>query len=260
MQSHTLNTLRRRVAPLAVFAIVLSTAWVVFAHAQTLGTASSQPPTATPEALFQDSTLTATTSTINGTFLPVVTSTGKIIYDDIVIQFDVADDGTLTVSAGYPKVTPSPIPINNHFKAGNYIGPDDSTEFITVTGPGVTYGGATEWSIAPTAGYFGCLLPYNASWYDVGKDIKSNPLYTRLEKAGIKSTQYYQFGTGSARVNGGCQGTYWQTNSLLGFAQTSGTTLVIYTFSANGDQDQNTPLDMKTYTYCNGKNGCKQTR
>src|SRR5258708_766856 len=109
-----------RIARLASIVIVF-TACVVAAQAQTQDAASQQPPTTTPEALFQDSTLTATTNTINGTFLPVVTSTGKIIYDDIVIQFDVAADGSLTVSTGYPKVTPSEIPIDNRFKAGNYI-------------------------------------------------------------------------------------------------------------------------------------------
>ena len=252
MQSHTLNTLRRRVAPLAVFAIVLSTAWVVFAHAQIQSNASQQPPATTPEALFQDSTLTSTTNTINATWLPVVTSTGKLLYDDVVIQFDVAADGTLSVSS--LQQNPSPKAIIDHFKGGNYIGPSNDSNFlITVSGPGIAHGGATDWSLSVSPGGYGCTLPTEATWW-VGPIIKS-PYWPRIKAAGVPLTNY-SYGVGGSP---GCGNGDWGNNSLLGFTETSQGSFVITTFTVNS-VDHSQPVDEIPYTYCNGSNGCKQAK
>jgi hypothetical protein len=126
-------------------------------------------------------------------WLPVVTSTGKIIYDDVTIQFDVAADGTLTISAGYPKIVPPPHVFTSKFEAGNYFGPSgQSNFFITVSGPGVTISGYTEWSLAASDGANPCTYPNSAKWY-VGP-IKSNPLYGRIKKAGINTQGWDSFG------------------------------------------------------------------
>jgi hypothetical protein len=137
----------------------------------------------------------------------------------------------------------SPTPINDGFVPGTYLGPDGSQEFITVSGPGVTEGGATEWSIAPGPNYYGCLFPYNATWYDVGLVIKNSPIYARLQKAGIKSTQYFQFGVGSSQC--GNDGN-WNTNSLLGFYEVGGNSLVVASFTTN-DTDKSMPVETRTY-------------
>jgi hypothetical protein len=254
MQSHTLATLRRRVAPLAAFAIVLSTAWVVLAHAQTQATASEQPPATTPEALFQNSTLTATTNTINATWLPVVTSTGKILYDDVTIQFAVAADGTLSVSSLLQN--PSPKAIIDHFKAGNYIGPSNDPNFlITVSGPSIGPGGATDWSLVVSTGGDPCTLPSDATWW-VGP-IKKSPYWPRIKAAGVPLEGYF-YGVGGNPGNCGSRGLNWGENSLLGFFQ-NGPVLEITSFTFEST-DYPQPQDEIPYTYCNGKNGCKQTK
>ena len=221
---------RRRIARAAIMAgfFVVSSALAV--SAQT-----------TPSALVQNSTLSGTTNTINITQLPVVTSTGKIIYDNVVIQFDVADDGALTVAKGFPQFTPSPEPIDNGFKAGTYVGPDDSTELITVYGPGVDPSGATVWSLGPASKASGLLCPITATWYDVGTKLSNNMIYPRLKAAGITSTML-QYGTGHG--SDGCGG-QWETNSLLGFSQTNGA-LTITSFSFDGGTG-NVSTDTKTY-------------
>jgi hypothetical protein len=201
--------------------------------------ASAQTP---PYALLQNSVLNGTGNTFTATHLPVVNAVGKTIYVDLTVQFDVAADGTLTVSTGYPQQVRAPNPIIDGFLAGTYLGPDDSTEFISVTGPGVTLGGATEWAISPGPKYIGCLYPYNATWYDVGTKITNSPIYARLLKAGIKTTQYWQYGVGSSNCSVGA----WGTNSLLGFSQIGGNTFEVTSFTNNG-VDQSTPVVTKTY-------------
>jgi hypothetical protein len=252
MQNRTLTTPRRRIAPLVAFVVILATAWVVFAHAQTQGNASQQPPTTTPEALFQDSTLTATTNTINATWLPVVTSTGKILYDDVTIQFAVADDGTLSVSS--LQQNPSKKAIIDGFRSGTYLGPDDSTELIQVNGPGIAPGGATMWSIEPAKGYNGYLCPSDAQWW-VGP-IQQSPYWARIKKAGVPLKDYY-YGVGTANTDQGCAyNGDWRQDSLLGFYMTSNGTMVISSFT-NNSKDYSYVLDSKTYCLV-GSKGCPE--
>ena len=204
--------------------------------------ASAQAP---PYALLQNAPLNGTGNTFTATYLPVVTTANGTIYVDLTVQFNVDANGNLTVSS--VQQVPAPTPINNGFVPGTYVGPDDSSQLITVTGPGVTEAGNTEWSIAPAPGYAGCLYPYSGIWYDVGTAIKNSPIYARLQKAGIKSTQYFQFGQGETQQNYPCDTGNWGTNSLLGFAQTSGSTLEVASFTYNS-KDENMPGTTKTYT------------
>ncbi len=218
-----------RAAILAVFSLVAS---VLGLSAQT------------PSALVQNSTLSGTTNTINITQLPVVTSKGTIIYDNVVIQFDVADDGALTITSGFPQITLAPRPIVNGFVAGTYLGPDDKTELITVSGPSVGTDGYTVWTISPGPGSSGCLVPYSATWYDVGSNTAANPLYAnRLKPDGITGPQLLQFGTGKANT---CNpNDDWGTNTLLGFSQV-GKTLTISSYTGyTGDSP--TVVDQRTY-------------
>ncbi len=233
----------RRTARLATLVMIFSVAWTTAAHAQTQNAASTQTELSQspPYAEFQNSTLTGSGNTISASSLPVVTA-GGILYFDVVVQFDVDANGNLTVSAGYPQYTKSPQVRVDHFKAGTYLGPDDSTELITVSGPGIGQGGSTVWSLGPATGATGCLYPYTATWYVV-KKLSDSPLAARLKAAGITNTNL-SYGIGGAN----CGNQYWETGSLLGFDQTGGSiTISSFTVGGNNGTDYNVPKDTKTY-------------
>jgi hypothetical protein len=115
--------LRRRSARFARILMVLAAGGAV---------GQAQTP---PYAEFQYSTLTASGNTITATMLPVVTSTG-ISYFNVVVEFDVAANGTLTVAPGYPTVAKAPRPLIGNFLAGSYVGPaTDSSYDMTLRSP-----------------------------------------------------------------------------------------------------------------------------
>jgi hypothetical protein len=225
---------RYRIARTASLAAVIVVVCALVVSAQT-----------TPSALFQNSTLTSTTNTINVTQLPVVTSSG-ISYFNLTIPFDVSiTDGKITITPGTPQQTAAPRPLVSGFKAGNYQGPStDSSFLITVSGPGVGSGGTTEWSLLTSSGANGYTYPSSANWY-VGPLNSNNPMYPRLKAAGITSTAY-SYGTSNGS-DGAFQGEYWANKSLLGFAQTgSGLTIVSFTYDGH---DYSTPQSQITYEF-----------
>jgi len=212
-------------------------------HAQSEDVAEQSTP-APPYALFQDSTITSSGNSITAVRVPVVL-TGKTIYENITLSFAVGSSGNLTLMPGYPKVIPSPVVMTAGFKAGRYVGPSNvfgGTAIIAVSGPGVTSGGATEWSLAAAAGAAGYTYPCSATWY-VGP-LTSNPLYSRLKAAGITSTAWTYGIIGSSEC--AVDNNNWDPRSLVGFSQT-GNTLTIVSFSTNG-ADYSTPRDQITYT------------
>jgi hypothetical protein len=237
----------RQAARLATLMMALTffvAAEAVVARAQSKDSASPQPTTSTtPEAEFQYSTITGSGNTVLATRVPAVNSTGQTVYWDVTLLFDVASDGSLTLDPAYPQIVQSPNLITSHFQPGNYVGPSNilgGQALITVSGPGVGPGGTTEWTLAASPGAASCTYPSTATWY-VGS-LASNPLSARLKKAGITSTAY-SYGTGGSED---CY-TDWETDALLGFSQV-GNTITIYTFSADGTIDYNTPKDQITYT------------
>jgi hypothetical protein len=211
------------------FLMVFGAACAVLAHAQT-----------PPYALLQYSTLTGSGNTITATWVPVVTSSGTT-YHDITLMFEVSSSGVLTLAPGYPQIAASPSNVVSSFKAGKYVGPKTilgGEALITVAGPGITVGGATEWSLATTTGAAACTYPTTATWY-VGP-IASNPLAARLKAAGITSTAWsYGVGTGECYSD-------WSKNTLIGVSQV-GNTITIVSFSFN-DTDSSEPKDQITYT------------
>ena len=212
-------------------------AWAPLAQSQL------QAQAAGPEyALFQYSSLTGSGNTITASWVPVVTAAGTTIYKNITLQFNVDASGNLTLIAGYPKVIPAPILVVSSFAAGNYASPStvlSGKGLITVSGPGATDGGATEWSLAASPGADNNTYPSQATWY-VGA-LADSPLANRLKAAGITSTAW------SYGVGGITFGTaYWASNSLLGFSQI-GNQLTIVSFTYGGT-DHSTPVDSITYT------------
>lgn len=195
-----------------------------------------------PYALFQFSTLTGFGDTVTATLVPVVTSTGVIVYKNVTLQFNVDASGNLTLAAGFPQVGPSPTPIVSSFHAGRYVGPSTilgGNAIINISGPGVTVGGATEWTLAAASGASPYTYPGTGTWY-VGP-IATSPLATRLKSAGITSTAWY-YGVASASGDG-CA---WYTDALIGVSQV-GNTLTIVNFSYCGT-DYSVPQNQITYT------------
>lgn len=221
---------------LGVVVILLAVLWVV---------ASAQGP-APPYALFDQAILTGSGNTITATQIPVVTGSGAVVYLNAKLQFNVDSSGNLTIASGYPQVSQAPTLLTSGFKAGTYVGPSNvagGKAIITVTGPGVTDGGATMWSLSSAAGASSSTYPITGTWY-VGP-IANNPNAARLSKAGITSTAF-SYGTVGGAVTGVNQCS-WSDNGLIGASQV-GNTLTLVAFSGSGCSDSSTPLDQITYT------------
>jgi hypothetical protein len=222
----TLNCMRRT-AGRATILIVSTAACTIAAHSQT-----------PPYLLFQYSTLTSSGNAITATWVPVVTASGTV-YKDITLLFNLDSAGVLTLAPGYPAVVASPASLASSFKAGKYQGPGSMSNYVmTINGPGITTGGATEWSLAAVPGVPYYSYPISATWY-VGP-ITSNPLAARLKAAGITSTAW-SYGI----ANSACGCSQWLTNTLIGVSQT-GNALTIVSFTSNGDHSE--PIDQITYT------------
>jgi hypothetical protein len=234
MKTFCSSTFSRRIA-LAAFTLTLMAAFAFGPAASAQEGAKSEtgdrlePATVTPYAEFQNSTLTGTTSTITVSNLPIVTGSGTIIYDNATIQFNVSSTGILTV--GSTQFTAAPSVDVNAFEAGNYGLANNGGTQLVISGPGVTNGGSTEWSLDPNPGA-SCAYPNMAAWY-VGP-VKSSPYYTRILAAGVPLTGFSYGISGTSCGNSAD----WESNSLLGFSQT-GSQISIVSFTANGvDQSQ----------------------
>lgn len=213
----------------------------VLACAQTEDAASPDAtPPPPPYALLQYSTLTGSGNSVTANWVPVVTSKGTI-YKNLTLLFDVDSSGNLTVAPNYPKVVLSPSPIASSFIAGKYVGPSTicNSMIVTVSGPAITAGGATEWSLVVGSGAGACTYPYNATWY-VGPPATNPLVAARLKKVGITSTNW-SYGVGGTPYGGD-----WTHDSLLGFSQI-GKTLTIVSFT-DGSGDHNEPVDTIVYT------------
>jgi hypothetical protein len=121
-------------------------------------------------------------NTVSMTRIPVKTSTGAVLFKDIQIQFTVDNLGNTTLSAGFPKVTVSPV-IPTSFKAGTYK--DIYGYKYTVSGPAPIVGGRTMWRIQriTPAGYI-----FEASWATGA--VSGHPFQTQLTRNKITSTVY----------------------------------------------------------------------
>ncbi len=231
-RSLNLGSFRRRATRLVTFVMIVAAVWVFVAQAQA--------PTP-PYAEFQYASLTGSGNTITATQVPVVLVGGVTVYENVTLQFNSDANGNLTLAPGFPQIIPAPTLLTGSFKAGSYVGPstiNGGTNLLTVNGPGVTDGGATEWSISAATGASFYTYPNSANWY-VGP-IAGNPLAARLTSAGITSTAW-SYGTGSA-----AGASLWGTNTLIGVSQI-GNALTFVSFTNNG-KDQTVPADQITYT------------
>jgi hypothetical protein len=217
-------------------------------HAQETSAEPDSEPDTTAATLAepQYAVMTGSNNSILATRLPVVYN-GRTYYEDVTfaLYFAISSKGVVTATAT-PTVVTSPTLLTANFEAGNYVGPStvgSGNALITVSGPGVVVGGATEWSIAASTGAWGCTYPSTATFY-VGP-ITSNPLYARLKAAGITSTAYSYGIVGDGPT---CFPGYdWYAGSLIGLTQNNGT-LTIVSFTNNANQDHDVPIDQITYT------------
>lgn len=231
-------TIFRRTLNLSRATALLAMAVMVFPPTMFVAHAQSPQP---PYALFEYSTLTGSGNTITATEVPVVISPTQTIYVNLDLQFNVDSAGNLTLTPGYPKFTPAPLIMTDSFMAGKYVGPStiySGNMFVNVSGPGVTSGGATVWTLASATGAYVYTYPSSAMWY-VGP-LSSSPLAGRLNSAKITSTAW-SYGVGSSAAGG-----VWSTNTLIGVSQV-GNTITIVSFTKNG-VDANVPFDQITYT------------
>ena len=138
-----------------------------------------------PYGEFQYSTLTASGNTITATRVPLVLPTATV-YRNVVVQFNVDASGTLTIPDGSLQILPSPVPFIGNFKAGDFVGPSVNQDYlITVTGPGIASGGATNWALFTSPGASCGTAPNVANWYVFNGPMNKNPLYQRLQDAKI---------------------------------------------------------------------------
>lgn len=199
---------------------------------------SAEASTTPPYSYFQYATLTGSTNTISAALLPVVTATGATVLENVTLQFGFNSSGQLIVSN--LEAAPAPPPVVTGFKAGEYGGPStiDDNMLITISGPGLTIGGATEWTLTTPSGSWGGTYPATATWYD--GPLTSNPIYKRISAAGITSTAW-SYGVGGVAWFGD-----WEYDSLLGFAQV-GNSLTILSFTDGSGKDHNLPVAQVTY-------------
>jgi hypothetical protein len=203
----------------------------------------------TPGPQFQYAALTGSANTITLTRVPVTTSSGQIVYQDITLQFDNDGSGNLSLTNGFPMFALSPSLQVSSFQAGSYVGPANfvnGNASIAVSGPGVVSGGSTAWSSSAASGTDPCTVPASATWY-VGP-LSNNPMATRLAKANITSTawNYGISGNGIAFSCGGSLSFHWGNGSIIGVSQT-GNTITFASFT-NNSFDQASPVDQITYT------------
>jgi hypothetical protein len=229
--------------PAAIFLVLAACTLVTHAQVEDSAEPLATTPT-TPHAELQYSTLTGSGNTLTATMLPIITA-GAVVYKDVTLQFNIDASGNITVASGYPKTIGSPPIQASSFEAGTYVGPStvlSGEALISVSSPGVTAGGATEWTLATTSGASGCTYPASATWY-VGP-LASNPLAARLKAKSITSTAYSYgiIGSTSCVPNG-----YWDSGGIVGVSQT-GNKLAIVSFSAGTYEDYSTPRDQITYT------------
>ena len=204
----------------------------------------AQPtPPPSPGPQLQYAAVTGSGNILTVTRVPVVTTAGSTVFQDVTIQFDFDPLGNLTLSNGFPMVNSSPnFPVSS-FQPGKYSGPSNffgGNGSIILNGPGLIPGGVTAWSIAAAPGADGCTYPYSAAFYT--GPVESSPLAPRLKKANITSNAWSYGTIGSA----GCFNN-WSSNTLIGASQI-GNTLTIASFGSRGANDTNTPVDQVTYT------------
>jgi hypothetical protein len=161
-----------------------------------------------------------------------------------------ADSSTPQDQVTFTLGTPATFPgaAASAFQAGTYVGPGtmySGKAVITVSGPGASDSGTTEWALSSANGANGCTFPNSATWYT--GQIANSPYATRLKTAGITSNALsYGVGGGPGCGTSGVVSGAWNPDTLIGVSQ-DGNTITISSFTLSGT-DSSIPVDQITFT------------
>jgi|GEM_PF-6876441 len=201
---------------------------------------------AVPTIYMQSATINGASDALALTRVPVQDAAGKIAYKNIVMAFDVDDQGKLSLRPGSFKITASPALLVGQFKPGVYQGSvwdptDHDTVLYDVGSPGVLTGGRTAGSInsRPTRS----TDQFNAAW--VCGPIKGHPNEAALKAAGITSSNLC-WGSVQITNSSNSYDTYpgWKSGDIIGVVQT-GNSLSIHNFG-----DDNVENAALVFTLC----------
>ncbi len=216
-------------------------AWCLLAGLGAAGMLAAVGPAAAQSAPYLDySDLYGADGTISITRLPIKEPDGSVVYRDATIAVTADTGGTL--KAKVTKQAPSQMLITSKFQAGVYSRSDEGSDRFRVSGPGALGGGGeAKWTIV-TINDYPCGAP--AEFYT--GQLSQNPLYSRLQAAGIADTSY-SYGIINDGVPAGCGD--WSPNFPLGVAQIGSQIEVSLFTNPRTGKDQSTPYERLLYNF-----------
>jgi hypothetical protein len=159
--------------------------------------------------------ISGSAGTVSITRVPIVLSSGKVIYKDVMILLQADANGILSPSIPIQAISP-PLPTQT-LQAGIYVDVANTSSAFEFNGPAQLANGVGKWIIYPATGFKSdCGVP--ASIYT--GSLSANPLAARLKAAKITDTEY-SYGE-IASFSGNipfCGGAFWNPNFLIGVSQ-----------------------------------------
>jgi hypothetical protein len=193
---------------------------------------------ATPTAFMGSATINTTENRIEATYVPVQDASGKVVYKNVLLDFQVDDAGNLSLAVGSPTITPAPILPTTKFKAGQYK--DANGKKYTVAGPSVIPGTArTSWSLVSNA-----IPQISLNW--ITGNVIGHPNQTILNLKKITSNG---FSWGTVGFNSSSSGTpfyNWQNGSVVGAVQS--VNQITFHLFQNNDNIEDASVSLQ---YCN---------
>jgi hypothetical protein len=213
--------------------------------------APSSAQATTPAAAFDYATIVGSGNTIHVDRVPVIGSSGNVIYEDVQLTFRLTTDstGNPTLSNPSTTVTASPSLTTAQFQPGTYFALFSSTVVMaTLTyGPNAS-GGSTVWALSLKTQPGGIPAPAQSSWQTGAPAMN---LQARIVKAKITLDPNYSYGLNGQPAT---YGSAFPRNGLLA-AQQTGTQLTLFSFSyttpgVSGVIDTVTPTGSVVFTMC----------
>lgn len=220
-----------------------------YGEAPALAQSAAPPPVVTPQAFLQLATPSSSGAELDVYRIPVITSTGAVVYRDVRIHFDVSAAGDLSLTSGYPIFSNSSALLAGNFLAGKY---SLNGTFYDLSGPGVSLPARTNWSLDLESTSGGCLI--SAGWTTGA--IAGHPLQTRLNAAKITYGGFAYGVLGRLVCTAGFGIPFgWNSGSLVGVAATANG-LTVFRYTSNGGIDQSAPVDSISLQKCPATGAC----
>lgn len=201
--------------------------------------------------LEQSTSITGASDTLKASRVPVRNTAGAIKYYEIEFKFQLDATGRPVLAPFSPVVGLSPALLSGAFKAGKYK--NSLGDVYTVTGPGVSTAGRTNWNIVLTKFVPACAGCVFEGFWTTGP-IAGHPLQPVLTTKGITSRFAYSWGTTSTNTNHGPSAFFNCNDSrnVVGFAQL-GNLLTLHGFCAAGSAVETNQM---TLNLCTAANPC----